>query len=521
MPPTRLSGLSSFIVASILFVPGIARAASHVYDAETAAPQDIILIADNSGSMGTELVALQNALPGFWAILLANGLDARLIAVSRHGENADESICIAAPISGSSCFPVPGAPATTSAFLHYSVEVGSRDPWCLLEDSFSVPDEFGLYPIGLSSELRPAADKVAIAVSDDRINCMGAGGTYDDGDSVITAPGAADLFAASLFALEPTQFGSAAAPNLRYHSIVGIASKPVSSDSYGPLEALEPANCSGSVNAGLGHQALSTATDGLRFPICNTNDYDVFLQEVATEIVADSAATLCDYDLADTGAFAAIDTTTLALELDFDDPGSPLGYAQVPDELACTPASFFLQGSVMRLCSDACSAAQGLPGPLTMDATFLLLPGTDPDGDGIPSEEEEAAGTDPLNADSDGDLLDDGEELLYGSDPLDPDTDDDTILDGDDLCLFDPGTDPNDRDADRVGDSCDNCQGVRNPSQADSGGLATATPDGVGDACQNGDFDGNGIVDTIDMTLGRRALVGLDPPIAIEVTGEP
>ena len=39
------------------------------------------------------------------------------------------------------------------------------------------------------------------------------------------------------------------------------------------------------------------------------------------------------------------------------------------------------------------------------------------------------------------------------------------------------------------------------------------TPDGVGDLCQNADFNRDGVVDILDVTLERRALIGLEPTL--------
>jgi hypothetical protein len=58
-----------------------------------------------------------------------------------------------------------------------------------------------------------------------------------------------------------------------------------------------------------------------------------------------------------------------------------------------------------------------------------------------------------------------------------------------------------DSDGDGIFDAVDNCPLNSNPSQTDSGGLNSATPDGIGDACQCGDLDGNGIVNTADLRL--------------------
>ena len=47
-----------------------------------------------------------------------------------------------------------------------------------------------------------------------------------------------------------------------------------------------------------------------------------------------------------------------------------------------------------------------------------------------------------------------------------------------------------DLDGDGLTGFADNCPQIANADQLDSGGVATTTPDGIGDACQCGDVDG-------------------------------
>ncbi len=68
-----------------------------------------------------------------------------------------------------------------------------------------------------------------------------------------------------------------------------------------------------------------------------------------------------------------------------------------------------------------------------------------------------------------------------------------------------------DADGDRVPDDLDNCPFVAN-DQTDRGGVGpTSAPDGIGDACQCGDVDGDGRVTGLDGALARRASYGLAP----------
>jgi hypothetical protein len=68
-----------------------------------------------------------------------------------------------------------------------------------------------------------------------------------------------------------------------------------------------------------------------------------------------------------------------------------------------------------------------------------------------------------------------------------------------------------DTDGDGICDDDDNCPFFPNPGQEDDGGFNTWEPDGIGTACQCGDVNGNGIVNTTDGTLIKRSEAGLAP----------
>lgn len=73
-----------------------------------------------------------------------------------------------------------------------------------------------------------------------------------------------------------------------------------------------------------------------------------------------------------------------------------------------------------------------------------------------------------------------------------------------------PGFAP-DADADGVADADDNCPLTANPGQGDNGSKNSSVADGVGDACQRGDIDGDGAYDASDVTVLRRDLADLPP----------
>jgi DNA-binding beta-propeller fold protein YncE len=73
-----------------------------------------------------------------------------------------------------------------------------------------------------------------------------------------------------------------------------------------------------------------------------------------------------------------------------------------------------------------------------------------------------------------------------------------------------------DADGDGVPDAEDNCPGVHNPTRWDRGGVSTAGPDEIGDACQCGDVSGDGKITNVDFAQIRAFIVSgyTTPPTA-------
>ena len=63
-----------------------------------------------------------------------------------------------------------------------------------------------------------------------------------------------------------------------------------------------------------------------------------------------------------------------------------------------------------------------------------------------------------------------------------------------------------DSDTDAIQAFRDNCPYAFNPAQTDSGGIDDVAADGIGDACQCGDVDDDGIVDDLDVLAFRDSL---------------
>lgn len=240
-------------------------------------PVDLVLIADNSMSMGTEITALENALPGFADDLEDEALDYRLILLSRlrtagRGTSVQEStsLCVTAPLGALASCPA-AAPAASARFLHYDVAVAESDSFDRLLDTYDFPDTHGLAPNGWGERLRVGALKVVIEIS--------------DGDSARPLQD----FLGELSLLAPEHFGSdPAAPGFVFHSVVGVRPRAFAAAYYGPLEPLETIACgeppTGADNAGTSYQTLSRLTGGLRFSICASNALPFVLGSIASDV---------------------------------------------------------------------------------------------------------------------------------------------------------------------------------------------------------------------------------------------
>jgi hypothetical protein len=71
-----------------------------------------------------------------------------------------------------------------------------------------------------------------------------------------------------------------------------------------------------------------------------------------------------------------------------------------------------------------------------------------------------------------------------------------------------------DSDEDLVEDALDNCPLAANPLQEDAGSVGAAPPDGIGDVCQCGDVDGDGIALAADLAAVRFQLADPGQPVA-------
>jgi hypothetical protein len=341
-------------------------------------PVDIIFVIDNSGSMTDDIIAVENNInDNFATIIEASGIDYRVIMIAKHGPaDPNESICVKAPLSTTTCSPVPAAPALNPPiFYHYDIEVDSHNSTCRILTTYdgTVADLSGQAPNGWKDWLRADALKVFVEITDDNLVCGG----NDDMSTEAGGMAAANTFDTALLALDPVQFGDATKRNYIFHSIVGLTENTVPTDPYLPGDPIVLGVCNGadgpSPAEGTGYQALSILTGGLRFPICQTQAFDVVFQEIAKGVIQ-GAQVLCEFPVPEAPMGQTIALETVVVEYTPGNMGPVQKFAQVPNAAACAPASFYIENNLIKLCPDACTTVQA-----DDQAKLIVLFGCDPD----------------------------------------------------------------------------------------------------------------------------------------------
>ena len=328
-------------------------------------PADIIFLIDTSGSMGGEADAVEarinNDLAG---VLESNDVDYRIIMVADFppddgGDPTDPTLCIGPPLAPNVCSNLMGQtqPLNGDKFFHYDVHINSRDSFVIALDEFDDPlgdersGEAGQILGGWGTKLRTDSKKFFIEISDDDAN-----GTYDAGefDTEIRSHYAA------MYSGEP---------ELEYvfHSIIGIE-EHASGGAWQPNEGgIRTAKCGvgdQAVRPGRVYQELSNMTGGLRFPLCDNDNFDAIFSTIASD-VASGVSLPCTYEPDSTGnGDIDIDKSALVFESSL---GELESLSRVADVGACGDGSYYLDGDSFTLCEATCNRVrQDDEGKLTL-----------------------------------------------------------------------------------------------------------------------------------------------------------
>lgn len=330
---------------------------------------DIILLLDNSGSMADELEAAeQNINLNFASVLATSEVDYRVILISRHrreprqdsGESST-SVCVSSPLSTQDDCRNASDPAFGERFFHYSTKVESDDSLDILLDTFEPPfdddheDRGNNAPEGWSEWLRPGAKKVFLEMTDDNEDMS------------------ASDFLESLTQMAPEHFGpDPATLPFVFHSIVGLAEKSDPSAAYQSDEPLQTALCDGGGNnvdnAGEVYQQLSILTNGLRFPLCQFDAYDVVFQQIAQDVVFQTSLA-CDFPVPSAPEGATLDLDKVAVEFTLPGQATPQRLGQARDFASCAADTFLISDGRLTLCPEACQIIREKP-EAKMDVLF-------------------------------------------------------------------------------------------------------------------------------------------------------
>jgi hypothetical protein len=314
-------------------------------------PVDLILIVDTSPTMQPASTAVENNVNQNLAqVLTTSNVDYRIIVLAGYGSGPE--LCVGPPLGGASCASPPATPANTSTFFHYGSSTGSG---ALLQNIiawYNAPDPYGLAPTGWSAWLRADSLKVFVAISD-----TSSGSNMSDGQ-----------FDAQLLALSPAMFGTAAAREYVFHSIIGLNENNPPTSPWLPTDPIVTGTCtgySGSLGSGDQVQGVSILSGGLRFPICQFGSFDVVFQAIASNVVS-AVPIACDLPFPTPPTGKTIDPNTVELDFTPGGGGPVEKLIQVKSAAECTPSAFWIEGETIHLCPDACAKVNADGGSISV-----------------------------------------------------------------------------------------------------------------------------------------------------------
>jgi hypothetical protein len=321
-------------------------------------PVDVIFVIDNSGSMSEEIAAVRHNIDrDFAAIIEDSGVDYRVIMLSLFGEGGT-GVCIDPPLGGADCSK--GIEATNGArYFHYNQEIGSNDAFCQILDTLDRGQARA--PHGFQDWLREDAAKAFVVITDDSARCSY---TDDQNQIVIGADGAdpfedALTFHAALRAKSPKFFGG----RYQFFSFVGLASSAAEPKPLLPYEPLDPTTCSTAPSPGLSYQALSIATDALRYPVCEGRSFDAVFQVLARSVIQTASAE-CTFELPTAPKSQVLDLGSVNLEVQTDPSEAAQRFDQVKDSSECKNDHAFYIHDRIELCPNACRVVQRASEPV-------------------------------------------------------------------------------------------------------------------------------------------------------------
>jgi hypothetical protein len=322
-------------------------------------PVDIIFVIDNSGSMSEEIAAVRRNIDHeFASIIEESDVDYRVIMVSQFGEDGT-GVCIDPPLGGADCSQ--GLEKTNGErYFHFNQVIGSNDALCQILDTIDNTRADPRAPSGFNQWLRPEAAKAFVLITDDSARC-----SYLDSEmTVYIGADHADpfedalTFHAALRAKAPEHF----AGHYQFFSIVGMAVQGDQPQPVFPTEPLDSITCNTAPSPGLSYQALSIATDALRYPVCEGRSFDAVFQVLAQSVIQTATAE-CTFQLPEVEAPQVLDLPGVNLEVRRSPSSDPQTFDQVAGASECEDAHSFYIRDRIELCPQACQWLQRSPEP--------------------------------------------------------------------------------------------------------------------------------------------------------------
>lgn len=316
-------------------------------------PVDIIFVIDNSGSMSEEIAAVRrNIVQEFASIIEESDVDYRVIMISQFGSDST-AVCIDPPLGGADC--AQGIERTNGErYFHFNQVIGSTDALCQILDTLDNTRADPRAPNGFSEWLRPDAAKAFVLITDDSASC-----SYVDSEMTVYIGAGADpfedalTFHAALRAKAPEQF----AGHYQFFSIVGISVQGDQPEPLFPSQPLDPTTCNTAPSPGLSYQALSIATDALRYPVCEGRSFDAVFQVLAQTVIQTARAE-CTFELPKVEEPQVLDLPSVNLEVRRAADADPQTFHQVDSRLDCKDAHSFYIHDRIELCPQACQWLQ-------------------------------------------------------------------------------------------------------------------------------------------------------------------
>ena len=201
-------------------------------------------------------------------------------------------------------------------------------------------------PRGWSEWLRRDATKAFIEISDDGSDLAALG------------------FDAALAKKLPAQFGDGTHRNYVFHTIAGLRENNPPTMPWLPADPIQMLLCTrggngGAVANGIEYQKLSVLTGGLRFPICEYENFDAVFREVASGVVK-SALVECEFSPPLPPAKKRLDWKTVIVDYT-PGAGPTTNLQRVSGPALCGRDRFYITNDRVYLCQETCKQAKADP----------------------------------------------------------------------------------------------------------------------------------------------------------------